>query len=159
MPLSLGEKAPNFTLPSTTGRNFSLYIDMLAKPCILYFYPKDFSVGCTNEACSFRDTFEVFNELNIKIIGISRDSLESHQKFKKTLNLPFDLLADEGGKVCSLYKTQLPFVPLFTKRTTYLLDKNQIILAVYENIFSSKRHIKTMVETITSPSKSIAFKK
>jgi peroxiredoxin Q/BCP len=56
------------------------------------FLSQDFSVGCTNEACSFRDTFEVFHELNIKIIGVSRDSMESHQKFKKTLNLPFDLL-------------------------------------------------------------------
>ena len=151
MPLPINQKAPDFTLPSTTGRNFTLYKDMNEKPCILYFYPKDFSVGCTNEACSFRDTFEVFHELNIKIIGISRDSMESHQKFKKTLNLPFDLLADEGGKVCALYKTQLPFVPLFTKRTTYLLDKKQIILAVYENIFSSKRHIKSMVEQVTKP--------
>jgi thioredoxin-dependent peroxiredoxin len=151
MPLPIGQKAPDFTLPSTSGKNFRLYIDMLAKPCVLYFYPKDFSVGCTNEACSFRDTFEVFNELNIKIIGISRDSIESHHKFKKTLNLPFDLLADEGGKVCAEYKTQLPFVPSFTKRTTYLLDKNQVILAVYENIFSSKRHIKTMVAELTKP--------
>ena len=151
MPLPINQKAPDFTLPSTNGRNFTLYKDLREKPCILYFYPKDFSIGCTNEACSFRDTFEVFHELNIKIIGISRDSMESHQKFKKTLNLPFDLLADDGGKVCALYKTQLPFVPAFTKRTTYLLDKNQIILAVYENIFSSKRHIKTMVEQVTTP--------
>jgi peroxiredoxin Q/BCP len=151
MPLTVNQKAPDFTLPSTNGKNFSLYKDMQAKPCILYFYPKDFSVGCTNEACSFRDTFEVFNELNIKIIGISRDSMESHLKFKKTLNLPFDLLADEDGKICGLYKTQLPLVPSFTKRTTYLLDKNQMILAVYENIFSSKRHIKMMVEEVSKP--------
>src|SRR5688572_4095884 len=150
MPLSIGQKAPDFTLLSTSGKMFTLYKDMLTKPCVLYFYPKDFSVGCTKEACSFRDTFEVFNELNIKIIGISRDSIESHLKFKKTLNLPFDLLADEGGKICAAYKTQLPFVPSFTKRTTYLLDKNQVILAVYENIFSSKRHIKTMVEQVTT---------
>jgi peroxiredoxin Q/BCP len=149
MPLPTGQKAPDFSLLSTSGKMFSLYKDMLNKPCILYFYPKDFSVGCTNEACSFRDTFEVFNELNIKIVGISRDSIESHLKFKKTLGLPFDLLADEGGKVCAEYKTQLPFVPAFTKRTTYLLDKNQKILAVYENIFSSKRHIKAMVEEVT----------
>jgi len=151
MPLPLNQKAPDFTLPSTSGRNFTLYKDMQSKPCVLYFYPKDFSVGCTNEACSFRDTFEVFNELNIKIVGISRDSLESHLKFKKTLNLPFDLLADAGGNICALYKTQLPFVPTFTKRTTYLLDKNQIILAVYENIFSSKKHIKMMVEQVSRP--------
>jgi peroxiredoxin Q/BCP len=158
MPLPIGQKAPDFTLPSTSGRNFTLYRDMLAKPCVLYFYPKDFSVGCTNEACSFRDTFEVFNELNIRIVGISRDSMESHLKFKKTLGLPFDLLADQGGKVCEAYKTQLPFVPSFTKRTTYLLDKNQLILAVYENIFSSKRHIKMMVEKVTSPSARAALK-
>jgi thioredoxin-dependent peroxiredoxin len=151
MPLSINQKAPDFALLSTSGKMFTLYKDMLNKPCVLYFYPKDFSIGCTNEACSFRDTFEVFNELNIKIIGISRDSIESHLKFKKTLNLPFDLLADEGGKICAEYKTQLPFVPSFTKRTTYLLDKNQVILAVYENIFSSKRHIKTMVEEVTKP--------
>src|SRR5688500_12994312 len=132
MPLSVNQKAPDFTLPSTNGRNFTLYRDMTAKPCILYFYPKDFSIGCTNDACSFRDTFAVFNEINIKIIGISSDSIDSQLNFKKTLNLPFDLLADEGGIVCSLYKSLLPFVPTFTKRTTYLLDKNQMILAVYE---------------------------
>ncbi len=122
---------------------------MKGRPCILYFYPKDFSIGCTNEACSFRDTFEVFLELNIAIFGISRDSIESHQKFRKTLGLPFELLSDNGGKVCADYDTQLPFVPLFTKRTTYLLDKDQTIRAVYQNIFSSKKHIKTMVEILT----------
>jgi peroxiredoxin Q/BCP len=122
---------------------------MKGRHCILYFYPKDFSIGCTNEACSFRDTFEVFRELNIAIFGISRDSIESHQKFRKTLGLPFELLSDDGGKVCADYDTQLPFVPLFTKRTTYLLDKDQTIRAVYQNIFSSKKHIKTMVEVLT----------
>jgi peroxiredoxin Q/BCP len=149
MPLSVGQQAPDFVLPSTSGRDFSLYQAMKGKPCILYFYPKDFSMGCTNEACSFRDTFEVFLELKIALFGISRDSIESHQRFKKTLGLPFDLLTDDGGKVCALYETQLPFVPLFTKRTTYLLDKDQKVLAVYENIFSSKRHIKEMVEQVT----------
>jgi peroxiredoxin Q/BCP len=149
MPLPVGQKAPDFTLSSTNGRTFSLSRDMKGKPCILYFYPKDFSVGCTNEACSFRDTFEVFKELNITIVGISRDSIESHLKFKKTLGLPFDLLSDEDGKICEAYETQIPFVPSFTKRTTYLLDKDQNIIAVYQNIFSSKHHIKTMVKEVT----------
>jgi len=149
MALVEGKRAPDFTLPSTGGRDFNLYRDMKGRPCILYFYPKDFSIGCTNEACSFRDTFEVFRELSIAIFGISRDSIESHQKFRKTLGLPFELLSDDGGKVCADYDTQLPFVPLFTKRTTYLLDKDQTIRAVYQNIFSSKKHIKTMVEILT----------
>ncbi|HEY9006832.1 peroxiredoxin [Ohtaekwangia sp.] len=157
MPLPVGTKAPDFTLVSTSGKNFNLYKDMKNTPCVLYFYPKDFSVGCTNEACSFRDTFEVFKELNITIIGISRDSIESHQKFKKTLGLPFELLSDDQGKVCELYDTQLPFVPLFTKRTTYLLDKNQKILAMYQNIFSSKKHIKEMVANVTAPSRKAMF--
>ena len=149
MPLAIGTKAPDFSLPSTSGRSFSLWRDMKNKPCVLYFYPKDFSIGCTNEACSFRDTFEVFQELKITVLGISRDNIESHQRFKKTLGLPFDLLSDDGGKVCADYATQLPFVPAFTKRTTYLLDKDQNIMAVYENIFSSRKHIKTMVEQVT----------
>jgi peroxiredoxin Q/BCP len=149
MSLPVGQKAPDFTLSSTTGKDFNLYRDMMGKPCVLYFYPKDFSMGCTTQACSFRDTFEVFHELDITVIGISRDSIESHLKFKKTLGLPFDLLADENGKVCEAYATQLPFVPAFTKRTTYLLDARQSILAVYENIFSSKKHIKTMVAEVT----------
>lgn len=150
MPLPVGAKAPNFTLPSTNGKKFTLSIDMLLKPCILYFYPKDFSMGCTNEACSFRNTFDFFLDLNISIVGISRDSMESHLKFKKTLNLPFELLSDEDGKVCAAYETQLPFLPLFTKRTTYLLNKDHEILAAYENVFSSARHIKTMIEKVTA---------
>lgn len=156
MALAEGTNAPDFTLASTNGRNFTLSRDMKGKPCVLYFYPKDFSIGCSNEACSFRDTFEVFRELDITIIGISRDSVESHLKFKKTLGLPFDLLADDGGKVCEAYDTQLPFVPSFTKRTTYLLDRNHKIQAVYQNIFSSKRHIKTMVDLVKAPNYKVA---
>lgn len=148
--LSTGEKAPDFTLPSTSGKEFTLYRDMRLRPCILYFYPKDFTVGCTKEACGFRDTFDTFSNLDISVIGISRDDITTHQRFKEELKLPFELLADEEGKVSQLYKTTPLLMPFFTKRITYLLDKNQMIAAAYENIFSSKQHIRQMVEKVTS---------
>ncbi len=146
--LKVGQKAPNFTLPSTSGKNFTLDVDMAGRPCVLYFYFKDFSPGCTNEACGFRDTFDVFEDLSIPVLGISRDSMESHLKFKKMLQLPFDLLADENVAVSKLYDTIPLLMPFFTKRTTYLLDRSHNIVAVYENILSSKHHIKSMVDKV-----------
>ena len=150
MALSLGQKAPDFTLPSTNGKNFNLSKDFFNKPCLLYFYFKDFTPGCTNEACGFRDTFEVFEEFHIPVIGISRDTLDSHLKFKKMLSLPFELLSDEDTKVSKLYDTIPAAMPFFTKRTTYLLDKNHLVMAATENIFSSAEHIKKMVSKITA---------
>ena len=108
---------------------------MMSRPCVLYFYPMDFSVGCTNEACGLRDTFEVFSELNIKVIGIRCDSIESHLRFKKTLSLPFDLLSDRGGKVCADYKTRLPLVSSFTNHTTYLLNRSDDSCCLWKYFF------------------------
>lgn len=147
-PLAVGQKAPNFTLPSTSGKNFTLYTDMVGKACVIYFYFKNFSPGCTNEACGFRDTFDVFEDLGIPVLGISRDNMESHQKFKKMLQLPFDLLSDEDVAVSKRYDTIPALMPFFTKRTTYLLDRSHNIVAVYENILSSKHHIKNMVDKV-----------
>jgi thioredoxin-dependent peroxiredoxin len=148
MPLTIGQKAPNFTLPSTNGKNFTLDVDLVGKSCIIYFYFKNFSPGCTNEACGFRDTFDVFENLSIPVIGISRDSMESHVKFRKMLQLPFDLLSDEDVAVSKLYDTVPLLMPFFTKRTTYLLDRLHNITAVYENILSSEHHIKNMVDKV-----------
>lgn len=146
--LPVGEKAPNFTLPSTSGKDFTLYVDMLLRPCILYFYPKDFTTGCTEQACGFRDTFDTFIDLDISIIGISRDDITTHLRFKKELSLPFELLADAGGEISKRYGTVPALMPFFTKRTTYLLDKHQRIVSAYENIFSSGKHIQEMVEKV-----------
>lgn len=150
MALTIGQKAPDFTLASTAGKNFSLYSDTKGKPCILYFYPKDFTTGCTKEACGFRDTFELFEGLNITIVGISRDDIATHQQFKTQLRLPFDLLSDPDGKVSRAYDTTPPFMDFFTKRTTYLLDADHVIRAAYENVFSAEKHIKQMVAKVTT---------
>lgn len=149
MALKLGSKAPNFTLDSTTGKNFTLNIDKIGKPLIIYFYPKDFSSGCTAEACEFRDTFSMFREFDIEIVGISRDSVVTHREFKKAHNLPFELLADIEGEVAKQYDAVLPLIN-FTRRITYLLDKSHKIVAAYENLFAATSHIKEMVKQVKS---------
>jgi peroxiredoxin Q/BCP len=145
MPLSLQQQAPDFALPSTAGNLFRLSETMKNKPCILYFYPKDFTPGCTKEACEFRDQFAQFRGLNIDVIGISRDSVETHLDFKETYKLPFELLADEKGKVATLYKVNILFLPL-TRRITYMVDRNHRIAAVYEDMFGAQKHIAAMAE-------------
>ena len=147
MPLKVNDKAPDFTLPSTSGKNFTLNIDGHGKPLILYFYPKDFTPGCTAEACEFRDTFSFFKELNIEVIGISRDDVETHLKFRQSHNLPFELLADLKGDVAEKYKATLPLIN-FTRRITYLLNKEHKIIEVYENLFASTKHIHHMIEKV-----------
>lgn len=149
MPLKINQQAPDFTLPSTNGKMFTLSKDMLNKPCILYFYPKDFTPGCTKEACEFRDTFEIFRDLQISVLGISRDNVDTHQTFKKQYKLPFDLLADTVGEVAGLYDVSMPIIK-FTRRTTYLLDKKHRIAAVYTNLFAAEKHIQSMIEQVTN---------
>jgi peroxiredoxin Q/BCP len=147
MPLKEKEPAPDFTLPSTSGKNFTLSKDLANKPGILFFYPKDFTPTCTKEACEFRDTFAAFRNLDIEVIGISRDDVATHQRFKEQYNLPFQLLADTDGKVAGLYKALIPVIKV-TRRVTYLLNKNHQVAAVFENMFTAEKHIATMVEQV-----------
>ncbi len=147
MALSVGQQAPDFILPSTSGRKFTLSKDMEGKPCILYFYPKDFSPVCTAEACGFRDVFEEFKKLSIDVIGISRDSVAVHQRFIKEHKLPFELLADEKGEVCALYDAMVPIVKV-PKRITYLLDEDHKIVKVVNSMFRADIHAKGMVEQL-----------
>lgn len=145
MSLAIGTQAPDFNLPSTSGRSFQLSKDLVGKPCILYFYPKDFTPGCTQEACDFRDHFSYFEGLEIDIFGISKDSVESHLKFKETHQLPFQLLSDTKGEVAKKYEALVSFLGI-TRRITYLLDQDHKIVAVYENMFGAGKHIQKMVQ-------------
>lgn len=149
MPLKINQPAPDFTLASSSRRMFTLSKDMFNKPCILYFYPKDFTPGCTKEACEFRDTFAIFRDLHISVIGISSDDINTHLEFKKQYNLPFDLLADTLGEVANLYEVSMPLIK-FTRRTTYLLDKKHRIAAVYTNLFAAEKHIQAMIDQVKS---------
>ncbi len=145
MALKKGVKAPEIRLKSTSGQIFSLKDDMEGTSCIIYFYPKDFTPGCTAEACSFRDAFSEFRNLDIPVFGISRDSIKSHLKFKEAHNLPFELLSDPSGKVCKAYDALVPVIGI-PKRVTYLLDSDHKILAAYQDMFGARQHIDQMIK-------------
>jgi peroxiredoxin Q/BCP len=145
MKLERGDKAPDFELASTGGDTFRLSRDMKGKSCVIYFYPKDFTPGCTMEACSFRDEFAEFRGLDIEVIGISKDTIESHNRFKKRYNLPFELLSDLDGEVCRKYDALVPFVNI-PKRITYLLDEDHRVSAVFTNMFNAKKHVQQMLK-------------
>ncbi|WKK75736.1 peroxiredoxin [Marivirga salinae] len=146
MSLKEQEKAPDFELESTSEKKFKLS-DQKGEPIILFFYPKNFTKVCTAEVCEFRDAFSEFRDLNVKVIGISQDSIASHHKFKKENKLPFELLSDPKGKVAKLYKATIPVIGM-NRRITYLLDKELKIKSVYENMFTPDKHVKQMINQL-----------
>ncbi len=144
MSLKIGSTAPDFELESTSGAYFQFYKEITARNCVIYFYPKDFTHGCTTEACTFRDKYGNFRDLGIPVIGISRDSVEVHQKFIKKYDLPFELLSDLSGEVARKYHAILPFVKI-NKRISYFIDNSKIIRGVYTNFFNAENHITQML--------------
>ncbi len=132
--LKLGEHAPEFTLSDTKGLQHSLS-DYKGKYVVLYFYPKNDTPGCTKEACSFRDDLSKLESLNAKVVGISIDSVASHQKFAEKYHLPFTLLADVDGQVAEAYHavTNLVFTKI-AKRYTFLIDANSKIIRIYHDV-------------------------
>lgn len=138
--LQVGDPAPDFTLPTQTGESFSFH-DLLGKSAIvLYFYPKDETRGCTMEACSFRDSYEIFKEAGAEVVGISSDSVESHQKFAQKHRLPFILLSDASGTVRKLFGVGSMFGRL-PQRVTYIIDKQGIIRHIFSSQFMPEKHI------------------
>jgi len=137
--LAEGQEAPDFALPSTTGEEIRLPDFRGRKNVVLYFYPKDSTPGCTTEACSFRDAQAEMAELDTQVLGVSRDSIESHGRFSDKYGLSFPLLSDAQGKVTESYgvwreknmygKTQMGIV-----RSTFVIDKQGIIRKVYRKV-------------------------
>jgi peroxiredoxin Q/BCP len=123
--LGEGDKLPAVTLLDDRGALVTT-TDLLDGPLVLYFYPKDDTPGCTSEASQFRDVFDQFKEKNARIVGVSRDSVESHQRFKKKFAIPFTLLADTEAK---LYKALG-----VNARSTFLIDQTGEILKVWPKV-------------------------
>ncbi len=136
--LKPGDKAPDFNLVSDEGKNISLK-DLIGKKVILYFYPKDDTSGCTAEACSFRDSISLIEKKNAVVIGVSKDSTASHQKFKKKYSLPFMLLSDENLDMLKKYdvwkeKSMYGKKYMGIERTTYLIDEKGKIQEIFNKV-------------------------
>jgi peroxiredoxin Q/BCP len=147
--VDVGSKAPNFTLPSQSGELVSFRDSLGEKPVVLFFYPKDDTPGCTKEACTFRDEYEQFSELDTEVIGISSDSVDSHKSFAKKHNLPFTLLSDKGEKVRRLYNVPNTF-GLFPGRVTYVIDQEGIVRHVFSSQIGVERHVQEALEALHS---------
>ena len=144
--IRVGEKAPDFTLPSQAGEMVRLN-DFLGKPVVLFFYPKDDTLGCTKEVCAFRDDFEQFGKLDAEVIGISSDSVESHRAFAQKHGLPFALLSDGGGKVRKLYGVPTT-LGLFPGRVTYEVDEWGVVRHIFSSQLGVERHVQEAINAL-----------
>jgi peroxiredoxin Q/BCP len=148
----IGKPAPDFTLPSTTGENISLRQYKGKKTVVLYFYPKDETSGCTREACDFRDHSAEFEKLNVVVLGISNDNMESHQHFREKHKLPFPLLVDEDASVSKMfgvYKQKNLYGKKYMgiERTTFVIDRTGRIAQIYPKV-KVDGHIKDVLEFV-----------
>ncbi len=130
--LQIGDEAPDFETVDDEGERFKLS-EYRGKKIVLYFYPKDFTPGCTAEACSIRDSYQLFEGSGIPIFGISGGSAELHQKFRGKYNLPFNILMDEDLSIAKLYHaySRLDILGMGVKRITYLIGEDGKIEAIF----------------------------
>jgi peroxiredoxin Q/BCP len=138
--VKVGEEAPDFTLYDQDGESVSLGDFKGVNNVVLFFYPKDFSPGCTTQACSFRDSYEDFTDRGAVVVGVSSDGVESHKKFLDTYLLPFTLLSDPKGEVRSLYGATKAF-GLLPGRYTFIIDKTGVVRHVFTSETNMKKHI------------------
>ena len=153
--VDVGDRAPEFTLQADDGREVSLS-GYKGKKVVLYFYPKDGTPGCTTEAKEFRDTVKEFEKENAVILGVSKDSVKSHQRFKQKHALPFTLLSDPEGKVLDLYevwkkKSLYGRTFMGTERTTFLINEDGVIEKVYRKV-KAKGHAEICLLDLKSKS-------
>lgn len=136
--LEIGQEAPLFALPNQQGE-MRLLKDYQGQYVVLYFYPEDNTPGCTQQACSYRDTMPEFTKRKIKVFGISKDGGESHRQFEKDFDLNFELLSDEDMKTINAYevwgekiKNDVPYMGVI--RTTFVVDPNGKIIKVFPKV-------------------------
>jgi len=145
--VKIGDKAPDFTLPSQMGDNVTLSEYLGKKSIVLYFYPKDETAGCTKEACTFRDNYEELANLGAEVLGVSGQSVESHKSFATHYGLPFILLADVDNKVRELYgvPSTMGIIP---GRVTYIIDKKGIVRHVFVSQTQAQKHVEEAKKTL-----------
>jgi peroxiredoxin Q/BCP len=138
--LQPGTTAPDFTAQLDDGSEFRLSDLRGEKNLVLYFYPKDFSQGCTRQACSFRDSYHAVKAFDALIVGVSRDSDASHASFREEHGLEFPLISDTDGSLARLYDVT-SMLPLIRPRVTYVIDKQGVIRTAFRHDIAIGRHL------------------
>ncbi|MDC0833820.1 peroxiredoxin [Geitlerinema sp. CS-897] len=149
MAVKVGDMAPDFTLPSQSGKSVSLSDFRGKKAVVLYFYPKDDTPGCTAESCAFRDRYETFTNAGAEVIGISGDSVSSHRQFASKHSLPFTLLSDSGDRVRKLYGVPATLWVL-PGRVTYVIDKDGVVRHIFNSQLDFQGHVNESMEILKS---------
>ena len=149
--LKVGDRAPLFAAPSDSGQDLSLK-DFRGKKMILYFYPKDNTPGCTQEACDFRDARDRLQSKGVTVLGVSPDSVASHQKFKQKHSLPFPLIVDEDHRIAQSYgvwqeKSLYGRKFMGIVRSTFVIDEEGKIAQVHEKV-KVNGHVESLLETV-----------
>jgi thioredoxin-dependent peroxiredoxin len=148
MNLDIGDIFPNFTLKDENDTDFNLSENLNDQHLVIYFYPKDETPGCTKQACHFRDNYEEFIKFDCKVIGISGDSVDSHQNFKTKYNLPFTLLSDYGNSLRNEIGIPKDFLGLVPGRHTFLVKKTGEIIFTFHSSMNMKSHIDEALSTL-----------
>jgi thioredoxin-dependent peroxiredoxin len=146
--VQVGDVAPDFTLRAQSGASVSLGDFLGKKDLVLYFYPKDNTSVCTAEACAFRDSYAVFKDAGAEVIGISSDSVESHQRFAAAHQLPFILLSDTDGLIRKRYGVPTAFG--LPGRVTYTIDRQGIVRHIFFSQFTSEKHVTEALRALQS---------
>jgi len=139
--LKIGDAIPAFSLPDQNGKLFDINAVLGKKNLVIYFYPKDDSPGCTAQACSFQDQFEVFKEADAIIIGISGQSVQSHKEFVAKHRLTFTLLSDEGNKIRKQFGVPTNLFGLLPGRVTYIADKTGKVIYIFNSQINATKHV------------------
>lgn len=149
MKAQVGDKAPDFKLSNQNGETVESSSIYGKQPVVIYFYPKNFTPGCTAEACSFRDHYEDFTGLGAAVIGISSDTVSSHARFVAKHNLPFTMLADENGKVRKAFEVKGNLFGLIPGRETFVIDGDGVIQMRFDSMQASG-HITNALKMLKS---------
>ncbi|MCX7769227.1 MAG: peroxiredoxin [Flavobacteriales bacterium] len=144
----LHKQAPVFALPNQDGRVVDMAEYFGKVPVVLFFYPGDFTPGCTREACAFRDVYQELSRAGVAVFGISADSVEKHRRFREAYQLPYDLLSDKDDRVARLYGVGKTF--FLKDRVTFLIDANGAVMEVYKSPIRFERHARLALEKLAS---------
>lgn len=147
--LKIGHKAPSFELRNQDGDLVQISNFIGVKPLVIYFYSKNFTPGCTAQACSFRDQYQDFSDAGATVFGISTDTVDSHKRFSKKYDLPFDTLADTKASVRALYGVKADLFGLLPGRETFIIDEQGILRMRFHSMMAGK-HIPKALEVLKS---------